>query len=134
MFDDLLGSNWSQLLRKEACTLLERGRFEQSFSEISDDKGVLQRVAKPGVLSLELDGSELEEAPLLVHYTAALMHTLPQALNHYLPALQLSSATYGTKLAVTLAGSKYGSHISNSIGGSSLSSLPFSTVCQSTPF
>ena len=47
-------------------------------SEIADDDGVMQRVLKEGVFSTELEGGELDVAPFLLHYTAAVMHTLPK--------------------------------------------------------
>jgi len=114
--DDFLKGNWAQSLRTEAETMFEGGQFAPSYSMIADDEGVLQRVDKPGVFSRELDGNEQADANLLLHYTAAVVRTLPQCLNHYLKDECLSGLSlkaYGTKLAVTQAGAKYPRHVDN---------------------
>lgn len=57
---------------------------------------------------------DLAEAPLLLHYTAAVVRTLPQVLNHCFPTAQISMQSYGTKLACAVGGgAKYPKHIDN---------------------
>jgi len=89
------------------------GAFAQSYSEVADNDGVLQRVDKPGVYSLELNGDEAQTASFLLHYTAGILHTMPQLLNHHLNT-GLSGSNYGTKLALTRGNhSKYPKHVDN---------------------
>jgi hypothetical protein len=113
--DELLGGNWAHELRAEAEAMFEAGKFEQSYSMVADDNGILQRVNKPGVFALELNGHEQVDANHLLHYTAALVRTLPACLNRHLQneGLALSAKTYGTKLAVTKGGAKYPKHVDN---------------------
>jgi hypothetical protein len=105
-------------LRAESQGLWEAGRFEASYSEVTDGaSGETTRHYKDGVHSLELAGSEGDEAPFLLHYTAAVMHVLPRIVTHYFgdaEGVRLSAAEYGTKLAVTLGdGAKYPRHVDN---------------------
>jgi hypothetical protein len=58
----------------------------------------LQRFVKEGVYSMELEGHEGNSAPLMLHYTASVLHTLPQIINHYFPATSISQKSYGTKV------------------------------------
>jgi hypothetical protein len=114
--DDFLKGEWAPAMRTEAETMFGAGQFAPSYSMVADGEGILQRVAKEGVFSRELDGNEQADANLLLHYTAAVVRTLPQCLNHYLKdecASALSLKAYGTKLAVTQAGAKYPKHVDN---------------------
>ena len=107
-----------RILRREA-ELLEPKFVQSMSSELAADsegRSCLTSFPKPGVVSCELDGDEIDTSPMLLHYTAAVMHTLPQVINHYLSreGVEIASSTYGTKLALTLGGgSKYPKHVDN---------------------
>ena len=105
-------------LRAESEGLWDKGRFEPSYSEVIDgESGEATRHYKPGVHSLELAGDELEEAPLLLHYTAAVVQTLPQVCDHFFAdaeGIRIGTAQYGTKLAIAVGGgSKSPRHVDN---------------------
>lgn len=103
-----------QAMRDESVALRRAGAFFQSSSEAQQDDGTTVRFDKPGVFACELDGDEMAQAPALLHYTAAVMHTLPALLNQLDPQLAVSMAAYGTKLAVTEPGSPgYPKHLDN---------------------
>ena len=64
-----------KVMREESEQLWKSGRFEDSYSEIIDaESGKVVRHYKEGVQSMELAGDELEDAPLLLHYTANLIY------------------------------------------------------------
>jgi Rps23 Pro-64 3,4-dihydroxylase Tpa1-like proline 4-hydroxylase len=114
--DNVMGSEWLAQMRAEADGLYVAKKFTQSESEIMDEHGEMKRFDKQNVFAYEMDGTELESAPALIHYTAAVMHTLPQVINHYFADedIRISSSSYGTKLAVALGdGSKYPKHVDN---------------------
>lgn len=109
-----------KVMREESEQLWKSGRFEDSYSEIIDaESGKVVRHYKEGVQSMELAGDELEDAPLLLHYTAAVVRTLPAIINHYFGSADaggslISSASYGTKLAITKGGgARYPKHVDN---------------------
>lgn len=67
----------------------------------------------------EPDGGDYFSAPDLISYIAALLQTLPGALNEQLLTREvaLSNSAFNAKLAVTTAGgSKYPLHIDNPVG------------------
>ena len=67
VIDGLLEDDMIEELRNEAEAMNEAGKFGQSFSEIADETGVLQRMPKQGVFSMELNGDEVFQAPICSH-------------------------------------------------------------------
>jgi hypothetical protein len=112
VIDNVAGAELCKIMRAEAVAFHDNGAMGQSYSEAADESGALQRFEKPGVFSLELNGNEVDKGSFLLHYTAAILHTIPQLINHHLDA-SLSSSNYGTKLAVTRGGAKYPKHVDN---------------------
>lgn len=114
---NFLPSSMISLLRSQAITLRNMGRFEQSWSEkIINGKPI--RFDKEGVEACEPDGRDYYDAPDLIVYMSVLLQTLPVAINNQPQTndVDLSNSSFNAKLAVTLPGSKYPLHIDNPQG------------------
>ena len=107
------------ILRSQAITLRNNGRYEQSWSE-KIVNGKAERFYKDGVYACEPDGQDYYTAPDLITYMSILLQTLPSALNEHDTSssnVELSNTSFNAKLAVTLPGGfKYPLHIDNPQG------------------
>lgn len=111
--EDMIG-----LIREQAVTLRNLGRYEPSWSErIVATTGKVERFDKEGVYACEPDGRDYYDAPDLIAYMSGLLQTLPSALSdQHLPTAEigLSSDAFNAKLAVTSPGGcGYPLHIDN---------------------
>ena len=78
---NFLPSSMISLLRSQAITLRNMGRFEQSWSEkIINGKPI--RFDNAGVAACEPDGRDFYDAPDLIVYMSVLLQTLPVAINN----------------------------------------------------
>ncbi|KAL7478431.1 hypothetical protein ACHAW6_004205 [Cyclotella cf. meneghiniana] len=115
---DVLPPSSVAILRAQAVSLRNQGRYEPSYSEKLEG-GTLRRFHKHGVYACEPDGRDYGTAPDLITYIATLLRTLPNALNRqsHTKRVELSPHSFNAKLAVTTAGgSRYPCHIDNPIG------------------
>jgi hypothetical protein len=115
-------------MRDQSIALRTEGRFEQSWSERIDERGVATRFDKDGVFACEPDGGDYYTAPDLLLYMSTIISTLPPLLNEHvntteasnsntLAPLKLSDQSFNAKLAVTSpGGSTYPLHVDNTLG------------------
>ena len=113
-------------MRQQSITLRNGGRFEQSWSERTDEStGLVTRFDKEGVFACEPDGQDYNVAPDILIYMSTLITNLPPLLNDAMNtlshdkkhALYLSNQSFNAKLAVTLpGGSTYPLHVDNTRG------------------
>ena len=67
LLEDFAGRSYVEGMRAESQRLWEEGRFEESYSEVTEGAtGDVARHYKKGVHSLELAGDEVAVAPLLL--------------------------------------------------------------------
>ena len=113
---NFLPSSMISLLRSQAITLRNMGRFEQSWSEKIDASGKVTRFDKEGVFACVPDGQDYHDAPDLILYLSVMLQTLPDLLNSQQEDAEfgLSASSFNAKLAVTSpGGSVYPLHIDN---------------------
>lgn len=118
---DILPMSVIQKLRQQSIRLRDQGRFEQSWSERTEN-GKTIKFDKEGVFACEPDGADYESAPDMLLYMSTLISALPPLLNQVYPSesnlpLDLSNQAFNAKLAVTSpGGSTYPLHIDNTLG------------------
>lgn len=114
--DGLLGDNTCEQMRAETMMLRRNGCFSQSYSEIAETG---ERIWRPGVFAMELDGESWRSAPLTITFVNELMRELPPVLNDSFRerGLLLSSSVFGHKIAISEGdGSNYPKHLDNVAG------------------
>ena len=112
--DGLLSIEDCLVLREECRALRASGLFSQSYSEVAETG---ERIWRANVEAMELKNDTWRSAPTLVAFLAEMMREVPPVMNDSFAALNLSSTTFGHKLAVSTGeGAFYPKHLDNSLG------------------
>ena len=112
--DGFLGDKVCAAIRHEVESLHAGGHFEQSYSQVAETG---EKIWRGHVDAMELGSDTWRSSPTLVALVSEMMRELPPVLNSSFGDLQLSSSTFGHKLACTTGhGGFYPKHLDNTIG------------------